>query len=159
LVGTIGSGPRLFVGGEFGSAGGISTNNIAAWDGSAWSSMGSGLSGSGSSVGAVHAIAIYDDGAGPALFAGGWFTDAGGSPASHVAKWDGSTWSPLGSGLAGALTDVRALVVFDDGTGPALYVGGSFTSAGGAPAEDLARWDGSSWTALPPLTNGAGINA
>ena len=32
------------------------------------------------------------------------------------------------------------MVVFDDGTGPALVVGGNYTQAGGMPAPRLASW-------------------
>ncbi len=46
-------------------------------------------------------------------------------------------WSALGSGTNGF---VRALAVFDDGTGPAVYVGGQFTTAGGVPANFIAKW-------------------
>jgi hypothetical protein len=35
---------------------------------------------------------------------------------------------------------VFALTVFDDGTGPALYAGGTFNSAGGVPASRIAAW-------------------
>ncbi len=100
----------------------------------------------------VSALAVFDDGTGPALYAGGSFTTAGGAIANHIARWDGSTWTPLGSGMgAAALTytpGVRALTVFDDGSGSALYAGGYFTTAGGAIANHIARWDGSTWTPL-----------
>ena len=46
------------------------------------------------------------------------------------------------------------MAVFDDGTGPALYVGGMFTAAGGAPASRIARWDGIVWSALGDGLNG-----
>ena len=44
---------------------------------------------------------VHDDGSGSgsALLVGGWFTSAGGVAANRVAKWDGSTWSALGSGM------------------------------------------------------------
>jgi hypothetical protein len=32
--------------------------------------------------------------------AGGWFTTAGGSAATSIAKWDGSSWAALGSGMS-----------------------------------------------------------
>ena len=35
------------------------------------------------------------------LYAGGGFTTAGGVPANYIAKWDGSAWSALGSGMDG----------------------------------------------------------
>jgi hypothetical protein len=96
--------------------------------------------------GSIVALAVFDDGNGPKLYAGGFFHQAGGLPAEGIACWDGTSWQALGAGLSGGA--VWALAVFDDGTGPALFAGGSFTSAGGLPAAGLARWDGSTWTPL-----------
>jgi hypothetical protein len=105
--------------------------------------------------GQVRSFATFDDGTGEALYVGGEFGDAGGVSAPGIAKWDGTHWSALGSGLSGsALMQADALCVFDDGGGPALYVGGSFTSAGGVPASRIAKWNGSSWSAL-----GNGLNS
>src|SRR5262249_24972436 len=93
-------------------------------------------------------------GTGPALYAGGLFTTAGGVAANHIAKWDGSRWSALGSGIGGVgLVEVQALKVFDDGTGPALYAGGLFTTAGGIAANNIAKWNGGQWSPL-----GTGVN-
>ncbi|MBW4497882.1 MAG: DUF4347 domain-containing protein, partial [Oscillatoria princeps RMCB-10] len=75
------------------------------------------------------------------LYAGGWFTTAGGAGANHVAKWDGSSWSPLGSGVDNLVTSIAL-----DGNN--LYAAGWFTTAGGTPANGLAKWDGSSWSPL-----------
>ena len=44
--------------------------------------------------------------------------------------------------------EVNALCVFDDCSGPALYAGGAFGIAGGVAASSIARWSGSSWSAL-----------
>jgi hypothetical protein len=66
-------------------------------------------------------------------------------PALRIAKWDGSSWTPLGSGMNGY---VNALTVFDDGGGLALYAGGQFTTAGGVAANYIAKWDGSVWAPL-----------
>ncbi|NOT30723.1 MAG: HYR domain-containing protein [Planctomycetes bacterium] len=76
--------------------------------------------------GFVVALAVYDDGSGPALYAGGYFGTAGGVPANGIAKWDGSSWTALGSGMNGFVSALRG---YDDGNGPALYAGGGFTSA------------------------------
>ena len=43
----------------------------------------------------VCALAV----SGTNLYAGGNFTTAGGVPANYIAKWDGSAWSALGSGI------------------------------------------------------------
>ena len=143
-----GTGPALYAGGNF-TEGGGEGNRIARWDGSSWSTLGSGLDE------AVYALAVYDDGGGPALYAGGDFLNAGGEPANRIAKWDGVSWSALGDGIGGAdFPFVYALAVFDDGSGSALYAGGIFTTAGGVPANHIARWNGSSWSALASGTNG-----
>ncbi|TVQ64130.1 MAG: hypothetical protein EA378_00145, partial [Phycisphaerales bacterium] len=81
--------------------------------------------------GAIRAMAVFNDESGPALYAGGSFTTAGGVEVNRVARWNGSAWSalegPSGIGVNGT---VRALAVFDDGSGPALYAGGYFSTAG-----------------------------
>jgi hypothetical protein len=139
-----GTGPAIYAGGSFFSAGGTSVNNIARWNGSSWSALGGGVAGGGSPP--VRALAVFDDGTGPALYVGGQFSTVGGVNASNVARWNGSTWSVVSNGLSfGA---VSSLAVFDDGTGPALYAGGNFTISGGTPVNHIARWNGTSWSAL-----------
>ena len=140
-------GQVLYAGGSFTRMGGRHANGVASWDGARWRPLSSGVDG-----GSVYAIAAFDDGSGPALYVGGTFVTAGGVPASNVARWDGTSWSPLASGLDAT---VRALIVFDDGSGPALYAGGSFTSSGGTPVSRVARWDGASWSALGSGLNGS----
>lgn len=136
-----GSGLALYVGGQFATAGGVSVNNIAKWNGTSWSPLGNGTSGGGLGYGpSVNALAVYDDGTGSALFAGGGFT----SPASEVAKWDGSTWSPLGSGVSG-VGGVYALAAYDDGSGPSLFVGGNI---GNSVGNGLLRWNGAIWSSI-----------
>jgi hypothetical protein len=139
-----GNGPALYVGGSFSSAGFVLANSLARWNGSGWSDVGGGLTG-GSFIAGVNALAVFDDGTGRALYAGGSFTTAGTTPAKHIARWDGQTWSALGSGMDDR---VLALTVFDDGRGPALYAGGVFGNAGGTSAFRVARWDGASWSAV-----------
>jgi hypothetical protein len=121
----------------------MQANRIARWDGDAWSTLGSGMNAD------ILAMTVFDDGAGdgPALYAGGIFTSAGGMPASRIARWNGTSWSSLGANIS---TVVYALAVFDDGTGggPALYIGGGFSTAGGVLASHIAKWDGTSWAAL-----------
>jgi hypothetical protein len=89
---------------------------------------------------------------GSTLYAGGGFTTAGGNPANCIAQWDGSGWSALGSGMSGGNEYgpyVGALAV----SGGMLYAGGNFTTAGGSPANYIAQWNGTNWSAL-----GSGMN-
>lgn len=140
-----GSGPALFVGGGFNGAGGAFISLIAKWDGTSWSSVGPGLGGTAGS--AVNAMTVYDDGCGPALFAGGSFNTDGKTTLDRVARWDGSVWRSLSAGVNGT---VHALAVFDDGLGdgPELHVGGNFSAAGGVSANRIATWNGTVWGAL-----------
>ncbi|HEX6812358.1 MAG TPA: hypothetical protein VF384_12090 [Planctomycetota bacterium] len=69
------------------------------------------------------------------LVAGGGFTTDGGVSASNIARWNGTSWSPLGAGMN---DDVMALAVLANGD---LVAGGAFSSAGGAPAHFVARWN------------------
>lgn len=68
------------------------------------------------------------------LIVAGEFSIAGGTVVSQVARWNGSTYSAMGSGVLG---QVKAAVEF----GGEIYLGGSFNSGNA----DLARWTGSAW--------------
>jgi hypothetical protein len=122
---------NLYIGGTFTIVGDVFATNIAKWNGSSWSAVGSGLNAQ------VNALAV----SGSDLYVGGAFTAAGGSNVNFIAKWDGSNWSALGSGLDAR---VNALAV----SGSDLYAGGDFGTAGGNSATGVAKWNGSSWSAL-----------
>lgn len=135
-----GSGKALYVGGRKWMAVPTFASHIAKWDGATWSPVGEGL------FNTINDLAVFDDGGGKALYAVGDFTQTGNStPARRIAKWNGTSWSALGSGLDGP---ALALAVFNDGSGDALYVVGSFTDAGGVPATGIAKWNGSAWSAV-----------
>jgi hypothetical protein len=76
------------------------------------------------------------------LYVGGNFTRIGNAAASYIAKWNGTVWSVLGTGLNGY---VQALAL--DGRGN-LYAGGNFTAAGSVAASRIAKWDGTAWSGL-----------
>ena len=172
---------NLYIGGRFTVVGDVLATNIAKWDGSSWSALGSGLGKLGFVLPEVRALAV----SGSNLYAGGDFTTVGGSAASNIAKWDGSSWSALGSGLdkpvwALAVSDSNLYAGGDFGiakwngsswsglgagingsvfalavSGSNLYAGGNFiiTTAGGSLANRIAKWNGSSWSALGPGMN------
>ena len=104
-----------------------------------WGSMG-GLAGADFTVRA----AVVDSSEN--LYIGGLFKVAGDYVANRIAKWNGNSWSVLGSGMNDT---VVALAV----SGSNLYAGGMFTTAGGIQANYVAKWDGSNWSAL-----GSGMN-
>lgn len=174
---------RVVVGGYIASAGGVPTRNIAAYDPAAatWSVFGSGIANYGTTL--TNTVTELANGE---LLVGGYFTDAGGTPALHVAHWtgsqwsalgqglhtppdcvevtgpdrfvvggrslflpnglalwNGSSWAPIGGGVAGANAHVMDLMRLPGGD---LLAGGSFAQAGGLPANSLARWDGTAWS-------------
>ncbi len=108
----------------------------------AWSQLGSGTDNE------ISAIACLSD----TIYAGGLFQTAGGKSANLVAMWNGTSWSPLGSGIGGTFPYVSAVAV----SGSDVYVGGLFTEAGGRSAGDIAVWNGYAWA---PLGNGISQNA
>jgi hypothetical protein len=133
-------GANIFAGGAFTNAGGVAVSNIAKWDGSEWSTVGSGLIYSG-----VDALAF--DPAGN-LYAGGGFSKAGDVNVHFIAKWNGSSWSPLGSG-----TYFIPAALACDSSGN-LYAAGGVSPAGGGNVNYIATWNGTVWSPL-----GSGVNS
>ena len=145
-----GSGSALYLGGSSLLASG-STYGLIRWNGDAWVGI------AGAPAYTIRALTAYDDGSGPDLYVGGSFTTAGGIAVKGLARWNGSAWSDVGGGVtwealsSGVCTasagSVYAFQVLDEGSGPALFVGGSFTKVGaGVPSEMVARWTAAGWT-------------
>ena len=151
-----GTNDRLYAGGNFHYAGGQPAHNLAAWTGSGWTGMiGSSMTGM---DGAVLALGEF----GGELHAGGWFVEAGGARARHVARWSGSSaepWRPLEGRDGWAFDDsVTAWAVYDEGEGPRLFAGGFFTHVGPVAAKYLARWDGEQWSEVSDPASGGALD-
>jgi len=140
-------GTDLYVGGLFTTAGveswtqppgeGFAAAGLAVWhvdaaDGT-WSAPGA-------TDEPVAAFATLD---GRSLVVGGWFGSAGGIGASGVAEHDPATgaWTPYGSGIGWGARGGR-MVDLAQSAAHGLWVGGTFTVAGGAPSCSLALWRG-----------------
>lgn len=133
----------VYAGGYFSKAGDLPANNIARWDGAAWSALGDGITGDPYTA-TVYALAADTRGN---VFAGGQFTTAGGMNALNLARWNGETWSEVGGGIRSE-EKYKAAVTSLIADGSNLYVGGLITSAGGIPLGGIARWNGSTWDNL-----------
>ena len=95
--------------------------------------------------GSIQALAMWDDGSGEALYAGasnnlgsGPFTAAGGIAMGYIGRWNGTSWSPLGTGLDGPVSQIVPL-------GDELIVSGLFQTAGGEAVNGIASWNGQRW--------------
>ena len=150
-VADLGDGEKLYAGGRFLTIDGVPANNIAAWDGTSWSALGDGVTPSAGFAQVLH-MTSWDDGNGMALYVGGRFANAGGQPATRVAKGDGTSWSPLGAGLD---ADCQELVVFDDGSGEALYALGEFAHPDAGTFVLAKKWNGETWDDYLTSNDGA----
>jgi hypothetical protein len=101
---------------------------IARWDGQAWQPLGAGVNQT------VRSLLVQ----GGALYAAGFFTTAGGQPASRIARWDGAAWSAMGAGLGNSFGApyVNTLGSFRG----EVIAGGLFDTAGGEASFNFARW-------------------
>ena len=140
------SGADLYIAGYFKNLAGIpKADMVAKWNGSAWSALGSNGQGNGAINDEVYDLAV----AGTTVYVGGVFTDVAGIPeADEVAMWNGTAWSALGAGID-LVQDSDYTVTSLGLSGNDLYVGGYFYQAGGVTgADNIARWNGSVWSAL-----------
>ena len=138
----------LVAAGAFETIGGTQASHIARWNGTAWSAMGNGRTLPNTfGFESISTLAVLPNGD---LVAAGGFTQICGTPANRIARWNGSTWQPLGGGIGGTSAAVRSLVVLPDGNllaaGDAMLIGGR--------SESFAIFNGTSWTALPGGSGG-----
>lgn len=121
--------------------------NWVAWNGSTYVPKITALNG------IVYCMAEAPNGD---IYVGGMFTNAGGvANADYIARWNLVTgvWEAVGNPNSGtaSITYVKAMIFDAAGN---LYVGGNFDNlAGVALADNVAKWDGTNWTAL-----GNGLN-
>jgi hypothetical protein len=113
-------------------------NHIVQINSNSLDSLGHGTNGTG-----VWSLTEYNG----VLIAGGNFDSAGYVPSHCIAQWNGTTWSPLGSGFNNtvlALTEYNGL----------LIAGGVFDSTGGIRVNHIAQWNGTSWAPIDIGMNG-----
>lgn len=127
-----------------------SAKNIAQWNGSDWQSLGAGVT-NGNNSAPIITMALYNSN----LIAGGFFDSAGGQPTSCIAQWNGSSWLPMGSGVAPTYfynggIGVTSMVIYNGN----LIVAGGFLNAGVANTASIAQWNGTTWQTVGGGTKG-----
>lgn len=132
---------KLYVTGSFATAGGISVDRIASWDGITFAPLGGGLDFGSGNVLRVHQSKLY--------VGGNINTVDDGLATGKIAIWDGSAWSAFIFGdPQGGSTNLECITLISASDGE-LWAGGQFTAqAGGAGTTigKIGHWDGSSWT-------------
>lgn len=125
----------VYAGGDFTTADGQPAAHVARWDGSQWHPLGLGTDGR------VRALFAYNG----ELYVGGDFTMAGGVTLDRgsVAKWNGTTWASVGTGLGTSFEGVRSFQLFQGD----LYAAGGFSTP--SIYGSMARFDGVDWQPLP----------
>ena len=133
---------ELIVGGSFTEVDGVASISLAKWDGTTWSDMGAGIDLNSYGQDYHHKIEVLKV-HNNELYVGGTFESSYGQ---GLIKWDGTSWSGLGSGLNnyGNLFSVYDVTTHNS----SLIAGGDFTYADGLSIDKLAEWDGSSWSSL-----------
>jgi hypothetical protein len=126
---------NIYAGGEFSTVGGVSTNNIAKWNGSTWVPLAEGDAGTEGDVGALS----YGNGK---LYAGGSISAISHIDFGRIAGWSEMGWFPLRGGV-----DNRVFALVCDSSGN-LYAGGLFEYAGDEAVNYVAKWDESEWSPL-----------
>lgn len=136
------AGGSLFAAGDFLFAGAEPAQGIARWDGTRWVP----LQDAPLNAFRPDVRALLADGSG--LIVGGHIPPLDGVLYNGIARWDGASWHPLGSGLTGIVPEAPGTVQALLRVGSDVYVVGSFWNAGGSPASQIARWDGTAWHAV-----------
>lgn len=129
----------LVVAGQFRDMLNIPAVGIARRTGSTWSNLGSGFLTPAGGIGYVRALAEMPNGD---VLAGGSFLHAGGSPIASIARWDGTAWHPVGTGLRG---QVMAIQVTPAGE---IIVAGDLSISPSFNIVRIARWNGTNWSQM-----------
>ncbi|MCX6292142.1 MAG: T9SS type A sorting domain-containing protein [Bacteroidetes bacterium] len=117
---------EIFISGYFTMAGTIPINNsIARWDGANWMTAGT--------HNYVDAICFLEYNG--ELYCGGW---------GGIQKWNGTDWVMFAPTVnsTSPWNWVLAMTVYNN----ELVVGGGFSSIDGVAANNIAKWDGTSWS-------------
>lgn len=117
---------KVYVGGNFGTAGGTVANNVAFWNPptAQWGTMGAGVQLGG--VGGNPFVNVLTQTPNSVIYVGGQFGSAGGGSVAYLGAWNGVQWSNVGAGSLNG--QVASLFAQQNGN---LVVGGAFSTVGG----------------------------
>jgi len=141
----------VVVAGWFGFSDDLRMQRAGVWTGTTWRTFGQGVAHDPHGDGFVYAVVATESG----MYAGGFFDQAGPVAVDAVAEWRDGAWHDLAGGLHSPAAAGEVYAMLRVGTD--LYVTGQFESAGGEPAANIARWDGTRWSPLGGGIQGTGL--
>lgn len=118
-----------------------STIGVHRWDGTSWTQIGNFTQ---SLYSTLSASALEVDANGN-LYVTGDFVNMNGVTVNGIAKWNGTNWSALGTGIDNPGGGFGVCLAVQ---GNNVYLGGGFTRVGGVLATNIAIWNGSNWNRL-----------
>jgi len=89
----------VYVGGDFTEIDGVEAKGIAVWDGTAWRELGGGFEGAGCVDAILDNVWSIEVAESEGVYVVGTIENASGMPVNGIARWTGSAWQTLGSGV------------------------------------------------------------
>jgi trimeric autotransporter adhesin len=137
-------GDNLYVAGAFNNGAGIpEAKGVGRFHipSQTWHAMGTGITSSG------FANALATDGTN--IYLGGKFTEVGGvANTQFLAKWDGTSWSPVGTGISGGNVNFNSVNALSY-NGGSLYIGSNFENMNNiSDADYILKWNGTNYEAV-----------
>ncbi len=129
---------ELYFGGSYSTSPFIS---IAKWDGSLWTPVDS-------ASGFPYCFLEYNN----ELYVGGNFSSIQGAGSYGIAKWNGTQWMALSSGINIGATYIKDIAAFNG----EIYVSGRFWNIGGVSTRGIAKWNGTNWLPVGGGLQGCG---
>lgn len=122
---------KIVIGGTFANSGADEVLHVASWDSpsSKWVPLGGGLPPGQFGTVYVQDMVVHGDD----LYVVGLMENAGTTPVSHMARFDGTTWHDVDGGVSDVAEGVTA-------SSDSLWVGGTFTQAGKFGSTMIARY-------------------
>jgi hypothetical protein len=139
---------RVYFGGAFTTANGVTVNGVCYWNGETFVAM-TGAGGTGVSGGAVNALAVAPNND---VWIGGAFTSCDGATADGLARWNyaASTYTKFTNGAPGDI--FNAIAIDKNGI---VYLGGLFANwDANANSDNIVSYNGTAFAPLSTGTNG-----
>ncbi|MFD3163645.1 Ig-like domain-containing protein [Herpetosiphon sp. NSE202] len=119
----------LYVAGDFEQFNGVTARNLVTWNGSQWQAL---------NTPASFDRVVIVEAQGNAVYISDGF---------QIARWDGTQWTTLATNVV----NIGEIEPTADG----VYIAGTFSSVAGVSASKIAYWNGTTWSGLSGVIDGA----